>query len=61
MQATLADRQAEMAKTRQTLEHDWAEKSRQTVEVELTAARTAWEAEIEGRLAAAAAGAASNS
>ncbi|HXP76031.1 MAG TPA: SH3 domain-containing protein [Stellaceae bacterium] len=60
MQAALVNREAELAEMRQRLEHTWAERSKQRIESALTAARSTWEAELEERLAEAAAEAAAN-
>ncbi len=49
MQAALRDREAEVAAARQNAVP--AERTRETIEAELTAARTAWQAEQDGRLA----------
>ena len=60
VKASLAAREAELAEMRQMLEHARAEGLKQATETDLTAARTAWEAQLKERLAEAAAEAATN-
>jgi hypothetical protein len=60
VKALLAARESELAEARQQVERALAKGSRRTIEAELAAARTAWEAELDERLAEAAAEAAAN-
>ena len=59
-QAARAELETAVAETRQELEQSWSEKSRQTVETALSAARTAWDAELAARLSDAVAAADAN-
>jgi len=49
--AALATQEAEFAAQRESLEKEWKAQSVQAVESELTAARLAWESELNSRLA----------
>ncbi len=54
LKASIADRESALSETQRKTEHDCAERYRQTVETKLAAARSAWDAELGERLAAAA-------